>query len=51
MTRYLFLQVLGNSDIKEIGSSQEKNSGSDVLKDLGAYDEQSLKAAVDMLQE
>ena len=51
MIRYLALQVLGNSDVQELGTGQGKNNGSDVLEGLGAYDEGSLDDAVQMLTE
>jgi hypothetical protein len=50
MTRYLVLQVLGNSDVRQLGA-QAKERGSDVLRDLGAFDQRSLQEAIQILRE
>jgi len=50
MTRYLVLQVLGNSDVRQLGA-QAKEKGSDVLQELRAYDQRSLQEAIQILKE
>jgi len=49
MTRYLVLQVLGNSDVQELGTDQGKNKGSDIL--TGFYNEEGLKYVAENLKE